>query len=104
MHRVEPLGSEEQGITMEFRFPITLPVVPMMGDPIEYEGETVAAAGEFSRLTTGQDRFAVEGADGHAYEVSVAVAGNGRRGSQRWKATRRVSRDEFLLLFRSPID
>jgi len=88
---------------MQFSFPIHLPVVPMVGDPIDVEGERVTVAGEFSRLHVGKDRFAVQAADGNAYEVDVADAGDGRRGSQRWKASRRVPREEFQRLGRSPV-
>jgi hypothetical protein len=74
----------------------------MLGDPIDFEGQTVSTAGEFSRLTE-EPRFAVEGADGFAYEVQVANAGNGTRGSQAWKATRRLTRAEFHTLARTSV-
>ena len=88
---------------MQFRIPLHVPVVPMLGDPIDVDGESVAIMGEFARLPTTGPRFAVQGADGNVYEVEIAVAGNGRRGSQRWKAARRIPRAEFRTLGRDPV-
>jgi hypothetical protein len=75
----------------------------MLGDPIEVDGASVPAVGEFSRLHLGKDRFAVEAANGLVYEVEIANAGNGTRGSQKWRATRRLTRDEFENLARSSV-
>lgn len=88
---------------MQFRIPLHLAVVPMLGDPIDVEGASVAAVGEFSRLRVGEGRFALEAANGLVYEVEIANGGDGRRGSQSWKATRRLTREEFERQARSPI-
>ena len=88
---------------MQFRFPILLPVVPMMGDPVEIDGDTVAAAGEFSRLQRGMELFAVESADGMVYEVEALERGDARRGTQRWKAIRRIEKADFQKLPRSDV-
>jgi hypothetical protein len=88
---------------MELTVRIHLPVTPMAGDPIEFEGRNVAVTGEFARLLVGENRFIVDATDGACYEVDVVDAGSGRGESQRWNATRAVSRSDFEQLGRTQV-
>lgn len=90
-------------MSKELRIKINLPLTPMEGDPIALEGARSIATGEFARLQVGTDVFVVEAKDGHVYAIEIIERGNGRRGSQSWRAIRSFSREEFEKLGRSPV-
>ena len=90
-------------MSKELRIKIDLPLTPMDGDPIALEGERSFATGEFARLHVGTNLFVVEAKDGRVYEIEIVERGNGRRGSQSWRAIKSFPREEFEKLGRSPV-
>lgn len=90
-------------MSKEIHIKLQLPLTPMAGDLIAVERSSSFVTGTFARLQLGADRFAVEAKDGNVYEVEVLDHGNGRRGSQSWRAVRKLTRQEFETLGCSPV-